>query len=703
MIEKTSSSIASRKGQSRSGARSWPAELLHTHTAERRCTRGACPPTTSAAMAYNSSPRQNAKWMESMKALGITNLHLEGPAIDDGQLEHVRSKRWGSAFKKAREESEEDPWKDVEWGPVENATQKNFDASTGEWIDVPVEVLMGTSAVDKGSIRECFRCKLRPKDGAVRTESWDHGSKNHFAKRFLPERGIPEEAAYDDVKLQMTAKFYGDEFNKWLPPKRIDFLFCFALQMHERPGAPIYFVERFLEKGTFEKHNSNSGYVNDEHQRNTPQAFSHFTFEMSEGRLMVVDIQGIDDLYTDPAIHSYNLSFGDADLGVRGMALFFESYSGVTSNPVSQYLCLPDLEDPEKRFMRTSSSGTQHDYVPYEPAVWVNAPLPQASLRTGALIRQGTSGSLLNEDGSPKDGPNISPRIKTDSSGAVLKSAATEVATPSFLNLPVPPKGEVLAEIYAITADLHDQGRFNPDESPEATAVKARKALACMAKAAEGGDIKAALALSELYDGMEPTGARLTTCVSAGSVAEDPVQAMRYRLAAAKRGHKPSMKRIAEAAASGQFAAAPNYSHAARWYEMATEGDGSDFDEYYVCQAALAALLTEGGRGLQPDNARAAVLYAEAAEAAMDLGKGKLSMRYSMAAEECDAAAAAAAEGGGGEDEDDDGFDTADEEEDARCCFPRSPRLANRPTGADRSFAGWHRRSVYAKPATARL
>lgn len=552
----------------------------------------------------------------------------------------------------------QDPWKGMEWGEVENATQKQFDAATGDWTDVPVEVLMGVSPVDKGSVRECYRCKLRPKDGPTRTESWDHGSKNHFAKRFLPERGIPEEAAFDDVKLQMTAKFYGDEFNKWLPPKRIDFLFCFVLQMHERPGAPIYFVERFLV-GDFEKHNSNSGYVNDEHHRNTPQAFSHFTFEMSEGRLMVVDIQGIDDLYTDPAIHSYNTSFGDTDLGVRGMALFFESYGRAANNPVSTYLCLPDLEDPEKRFMRTQSSGQQHTIVRYEPTTWVDAPLPQASIRAHVLSRQGTSASLVSEDGSPKS-PTISPRIKTDASGAIVKSAATEVATPSFLNLPVPPKRVVLAEIYATTADLHSQGRFNQEDTPEAVASKARKALACMAKAAEGGDVGACLALADLYAGVEPAGMRLSCCVIVGIPLEDPVQAMRYRLAAAKRGHQPSMKQVAEAAAAGRFADAPNYSHAARWYELATERDCSGFDDYYLCQAALAALLAEGGHGLKPDNARAASLYAEAAEAAMDLGKGKLSMRYSMAAEECTAAAEA---GGDDASSEDHGFDTADEDE----------------------------------------
>lgn len=38
--------------------------------------------------------------------------------------------------------------------------------------------------------------------------------------------------------------------------------------------------------------------------RHTPQAFSHFTFERSGHELIVVDIQGVGDLYTDPQIHT---------------------------------------------------------------------------------------------------------------------------------------------------------------------------------------------------------------------------------------------------------------------------------------------------------------------------------------------------------------------------------------------------------------
>jgi len=57
------------------------------------------------------------------------------------------------------------------------------------------------------------------------------------------------------------------------------------------------------------------------------QAFSHFTFERSGHELIVVDIQGVGDLWTDPQIHTRDgKSYGDGNLGPRGMALFFHSH-----------------------------------------------------------------------------------------------------------------------------------------------------------------------------------------------------------------------------------------------------------------------------------------------------------------------------------------------------------------------------------------
>lgn len=53
------------------------------------------------------------------------------------------------------------------------------------------------------------------------------------------------------------------------------------------------------------------------------QAFSHFTFERSGHQLIVVDIQGVGDLYTDPQIHTESgTDFGDGNLGKNQLFYF---------------------------------------------------------------------------------------------------------------------------------------------------------------------------------------------------------------------------------------------------------------------------------------------------------------------------------------------------------------------------------------------
>lgn len=54
------------------------------------------------------------------------------------------------------------------------------------------------------------------------------------------------------------------------------------------------------------------------------QAFNHFTFERSGHQLIIVDIQGVGDLYTDPQIHTESgTDFGDGNLGKTNI-LFLE-------------------------------------------------------------------------------------------------------------------------------------------------------------------------------------------------------------------------------------------------------------------------------------------------------------------------------------------------------------------------------------------
>lgn len=103
-----------------------------------------------------------------------------------------------------------------------------------------------------------------------------------------------------------------------------------SLSLSRAPSAPVLFTtslhpERAWADST-RRLPSRSGFV-EEHHRSTPQAFSHYTFQASGGQLMVVDIQGVGDLYTDPQFHTLSgAEFGEGNLGPRGMALFFRGH-----------------------------------------------------------------------------------------------------------------------------------------------------------------------------------------------------------------------------------------------------------------------------------------------------------------------------------------------------------------------------------------
>jgi elongation factor 2 kinase len=107
----------------------------------------------------------------------------------------------------------------------------------------------------------------------------------------------------------------------------VDIIQMCVIEMVDRPNRPVFHLEHFID-GDYVKYNSNSGFVVvGDDCRQTPQAFSHFTFERSGHELLVVDVQGVGDLYTDPQIHTVaGAEYGDGNLGTRGMALFFHSH-----------------------------------------------------------------------------------------------------------------------------------------------------------------------------------------------------------------------------------------------------------------------------------------------------------------------------------------------------------------------------------------
>uniref|UniRef100_A0A8C6UK36 Eukaryotic elongation factor 2 kinase n=1 Tax=Neogobius melanostomus TaxID=47308 RepID=A0A8C6UK36_9GOBI len=231
---------------------------------------------------------------------------------------------WKHAIQKAR--ARPDPWAEfhLEEKETEPCVRYRYNAVKGEWAHDEIHIKMASQPFGKGAMRECFRAKKL--SNFSHSSNWKSAS-NYVVKRYMET--VNREVYFEDVRLQMEAKLWGEEYNRdcvLFAFSQVDIMQMCAVEMVNRPGKPLFHLEHYIE-GKYIKYNSNSGFVRDDNIRLTPQAFSHFSFERSGHQLIVVDIQGVGDLYTDPQIHTEKgTDFGDGNLGVRGMALFFHSH-----------------------------------------------------------------------------------------------------------------------------------------------------------------------------------------------------------------------------------------------------------------------------------------------------------------------------------------------------------------------------------------
>lgn len=239
--------------------------------------------------------------------------------------------------------------------PTERCLRHSCDASTGTWTSTGTTCKLESVSFAEGAMRQCFRL-LKQTQAPHASESyaadWHHASA-YVAKRYKdPEVGTLDMYRRDCV-MQEEAKLYSQAWNALHPPKPVDFLQSFLLELIDRPGSPHYACERLIS-GAYVKHSNNSGFVA-AHRRATPHAFSHFTFLHSRGTQIVVDIQGVNDLFTDPQVHTLlgnrdgGGDGGEGNLGVRGMALFFSTHR---CTPLCALLDLPALPKSELELAR---------------------------------------------------------------------------------------------------------------------------------------------------------------------------------------------------------------------------------------------------------------------------------------------------------------------------------------------------------------
>jgi Alpha-kinase family len=86
-----------------------------------------------------------------------------------------------------------------------------------------------------------------------------------------------------------------------------------------------YYGENFIE-GRYQKYNSNAGWCDQSLSESSliAQAFSHFSWQLTKGYMMIVDLQGATGVLTDPQIHCLDYTkYGKGNLGYHGIMKFF--------------------------------------------------------------------------------------------------------------------------------------------------------------------------------------------------------------------------------------------------------------------------------------------------------------------------------------------------------------------------------------------
>eukprot|EP01006_Ploeotia_vitrea_P001471 TRINITY_DN104908_c0_g1_i1.p1 TRINITY_DN104908_c0_g1~~TRINITY_DN104908_c0_g1_i1.p1 ORF type:complete len:378 (-),score=45.67 TRINITY_DN104908_c0_g1_i1:151-1284(-) len=213
----------------------------------------------------------------------------------------------------------------------EKIVRYNYDVRNDKWTQSSGKVLLNGQPFGEGSMRAAFFME----DPSKAT------GENRFVAKMSKNPKEQKSTYFMDVEMQALAKLFAEEFNKFKPPKKVDFIVASVIRCLERRGEPLLGVEPLMT-GNFEKHSNNYGFVSYD-DRNTPQAFSHFTYCHSQGRLLICDIQGVTmsdgDRYTDPQIHSRNgKGFGKGNLGYEGMKKFFATHR---CNSICKFLNLP--------------------------------------------------------------------------------------------------------------------------------------------------------------------------------------------------------------------------------------------------------------------------------------------------------------------------------------------------------------------------
>ena len=155
--------------------------------------------------------------------------------------------------------AEEDVWQkhNIQAIPAERVVRHRYNIKARQFSKDITIVKIEKEPFTHGAMRHCFRMKklATPPQSASNHRFHSYGwsrALNYVAKCYLNEDGTIDtsqqgsDSVLTDIILQYEAAYWAELFNASDPAKKIDFIRAYALEFVDRPGKPMFAVERFI-------------------------------------------------------------------------------------------------------------------------------------------------------------------------------------------------------------------------------------------------------------------------------------------------------------------------------------------------------------------------------------------------------------------------------------------------------------------------
>ncbi|XP_054067446.1 eukaryotic elongation factor 2 kinase isoform X4 [Rissa tridactyla] len=554
-------------------------------------------------------------------------------------VDHSRE-TWKHAIQKAKHMP--DPWAEFHLEDVETeqATRYRYNAVTGDWVEDEVLIKMASQPFGRGAMRECFRTKKL--SNFLYTQNWK-GAYNYVAKQYIESVG--RDVYFEDVRLQMEAKLWGEEYNRHKPPKQVDIVQTCIIEMKNRPGKPLFHLEHYIE-GKYIKYNSNSGFVRDDNIRLTPQESAQTILRGTEekcGSSRVRTVSG-----SRPPL-LFRLSENSGDESMSDVAFDSLPCSPSSATPHSQKMDMlnwPVFNEVDNLVHKDYDQlDNQRDF---ENGGDSGYPSEKRSEQEDLDHRERGHSNNNRRHESDEDSLGSSARISVEKWNLYNSSrvhihrpscVAQEIQRLNALELEKKIGKSVLGKVHLAMVRYHEAGRFCEKDKE----WDRESALFHLEHAADCGELEAIVGLGLMCSQLPH---HILSEVTLEDTKENRNKGFDYLLRAAEAGDRPSMILVARAYDTGVNLGSDrvqDWKEALYWYNAALnmtdydeggEYDGTQDEPRYLLLAREAEMLMTGGFHLNKDPQRSGELYTEAAEAAMEAMKGRLANQYYQKAEE---------------------------------------------------------------------